>query len=203
MIVVDTQRAIRAMEQELKAFSPEERGRVISQALNRAIAAGRTEGRKQVTAQYNIKASEVTTATRIGKAQPHRLKSVIHIKGKHLPLRRFKPKQTKQGVRVRVTKKGARLVNSAFLVPIGDSHGVFARGTYGSKGFNFRDKASKNRKPFTRSGKRAYPDLPITQLISLNVPSAFTTERGATAMSIRMSDVFEQRLAHEIKRRQT
>jgi hypothetical protein len=203
MIVVDTQKAIKAMERELKAFSPSDRGSIISQALNRAIATGRTEGRRQVTAKYNIKSSEVTTATRISRATPFKLSATIHIKGQKLPLRRFKPKQTSSGVRVQVTKGQSKVIQSAFLAPIAQGHGVFARGKYGADGFKFRNQASKNRKPFTRSGKRAYPDLPITQLISLSVPSAFTTERGATAMSVRMTDVFEQRLAHEIKRRRS
>lgn len=203
MIRVDTSQAIRTMRRELEQFSPSQQGSIIAPALNRAIAAGRTVGGKEVRKAYRISAADVNKASKVTKASRTKQRAEINLSGKFIPLRKFRYRQLKLGVKVGIKKGSNKLIKSAFLAPIGNTVGIFARGRYDGGKFVFRDAATRGRKPYSRRGNKVWPDLPIAQLITTSVPTAFTQPKGMGQVNKRMSEVFTQRLSHEISRRQT
>jgi hypothetical protein len=122
------------------------------------------------------------------------LEYIIRARGKGLPLMLFNPRQTKQGVRVRIKGRSITIPH-AFIGTMRSGHiGVFARGAYGGK--------SSGSRPLRRRGDVfgrfvfGLGRLPINELFTTGVPVMM---RNEDIQSVVISDL-EQRAAQEFAR---
>lgn len=177
-------------------------------AINRASTMTKTKTIRTVRAKYKIKRKDLAatmTIKRAHKGQGAATAQIVTI-GRPIPLMAFSPRKVSAGVSVSVS--GTRkTIKSAFFATMPNGHkGVFARGQYGKKGFEFRTKRMANGEEFRLIGGRWVPidapDLPITELMSLSTAAAFKirVEETQAETGQFIQDVFVKRLSHELTR---
>lgn len=157
MINIDIRADLRGMQRQLDRLSASLQDRVVAAAVNKTADKARVEMRRQITAEFAIKAADVNSQVKLKKAIAK--SGMLWAELEAFPRRRghlsrnvmlFGAKQTKQGVTVRIKKSGGRkLIKHAFI-------------------------ANKGRTVFTREGTKR---LPIKPVETIDVPQMFNTRR--------------------------
>jgi hypothetical protein len=163
----------------------------IAGALNHTARKAKTAVSRNVRAEYNIKAKDIKAALKLGYARVNHLETYIEATGRALPLRAFPHRQTRQGVSVSIMKK-RYVIKKAFVATMRSGHkGVFARGGYGKRKFNFRYQRTE---PSNRN------DLQINELYTTSIPSAIDKPTILNALAKQINSDFPTRLSHLLGR---
>jgi hypothetical protein len=207
MVKVSVEQAVQAIRKEFRDLTNDEFQLGVARAINHTLAKVRTASSKEIRQVYNISAKDIRQAISITKASRSNMTGFVIAKGKPIPLKAFKPRQTKQGVSV-VIKKGKRdLIRSAFLATMKSGHqGVFARGEYGSGSFAFRRKRLKKAGGYSLKGGKYQPnnnDLNITEITTISVPLSFANGAVLNNLARKIEDEFPSRMVHELMRIRT
>ncbi|HMT02405.1 MAG TPA: phage tail protein, partial [Burkholderiales bacterium] len=127
--------------------------RVLTRALNRAIAGAKTDAIEQITATYTIKATTVRDSLTLKKANFNILNASLKADGRVIPLTKFKITEGK------ITQDGKSRPIIRTTIKHGETktlkHGFLATMATGHRGV------------FLRTGKER---LPIKQVFSLSIP---------------------------------
>jgi len=181
-----------------KQLGPKETSRAIASAINRVSAMGKTAASRQIRGRYRIKKSLLDSRMGTTKAGARHLKGTIWSSGRPLPVRLFKYRQTKKGVKVSILGK-QNVIPGAFVATMRNGHrGVFARGRYRSDGFEFRKKRLRREMKFLQSDKKA--DLPITALHTVSQGPMFASPGVIGPVMNRIEDYLPIRIEHELNR---
>jgi hypothetical protein len=154
--------------------------RVLAPAINRALASGKTEIKREIRKEYLIAAKDIPMSVK--RATYSTLSGHINIKDKMLELGKFRvtPKgvaKRKRVVLVRAQVKksgGAKTIARAFIANVGDYTG-----------------------PFVRKGES---HLPVKKLLAISSPIMASQPNVGPAANKRMGDVLAKRIDHEIIR---
>jgi len=152
--------------------------RATVRALNRALTSGKSRMGSLIAKDMGIKAADAKAAIRVEQATLARLQVRMLASLKRLPLSKFNatgpmPSRGRgRGVSYRIGGRGRGRVENAFLAQMGSSH----RGV------------------FKRTGKGR---LPIIELFGPSIGRVFDQQRPAVIAEMRQ--VFDDRLAHELK----
>jgi hypothetical protein len=186
---IDISKAVQKLFSLTKQLSTDKVGLGIARAINHTIAKGKTAASREIRSVYNIKAGEVGKSISIVKSTRESLEGRILIIGKPIPIIAFSPRQTATGVTVTIKKGSRKRIARAFIQTMKSGHtGVYARGRYNSGEFKFR----------THRINRKGSDLPIGELTTTSVPTAFRTEKVLKAVAQNLEANLETRLAHEL-----
>lgn len=204
MIHVTVENAVQELRKEFRDLTNAEFSKGTARAINHTLSKVKTASSKEIRQVYNLMARDVNQALTVRRAYPTELTGMVIAEGKPIPLRRFNPRQTKEGVSV-IIKKGSRvLIKSAFLGTMPNSStGVYARGRYQGKDFAFRHQRIKQAGGYKNVGGRFQPvnnDLNINQLTSLSIPRAFAQSVVINALKKQIETEFPKRMVHELMR---
>jgi hypothetical protein len=211
MIEIETKKATEDLRKLGNELSQRQIAKAIVRALNYAVQRVNTQAGREVRKLYNIKASELSKQTKPISANANNLTAALAAQFGTMSLNAFGAKsiQTSSGVKQKISKKkhgfasskikrGAQgvyveilkgheqYIPSAFMGfwnKKGSASGgaIFARGEYGSGGFEF----AKGRAPITKLKTKSM------YYMILNPDTAKPlTERGI--------DTYEKRLIHEL-----
>lgn len=210
MIEIETssiQQAIREIQRTYSNISGPTLNQAISRALNRAAQQSRTYSNQQIRQVYKISASQLNSAIITRNSSRTNLTAKIIASGRPISLTAFGAKQESatttvkfdrkgnlsrvsrktrkrnpvSGVSFEVKKGSPERVASAFIQTSNGGTTVFARGIYGTAGFEF--------------GKER---LPITGLNSVSVPSMFANNDVIMPTERKAVEVLNGRITHEI-----
>ena len=185
---IDIRQAVKKLATLTDQLSADKVALGTARAINHTIAKGKTAASKEIRSVYNIKASYVGKAISITKSSRNTLEGTINISGSPMPIMAFSPRQTQKGVAVTIKKGSRKLINRAFIRRMKSGHiGVYARGEYDNNSFAFRKKRIK----------KVGADLPIEELKTASIPSAFTTQTVITAVANKLENDLGNRLQHE------
>ena len=167
MIEINLDQAIDQLREVSRDLSAGEFKRAVRMGLNDGIRKSRTLLVREVIANFNNTAftpSGVRSALSLSLATNNNLTSKLGISGKPIALAYFGARKTSTGVSVEIIKGQRKVVKSAFMVKPGGRGKAkpFARGQYEGNQFQFRKQRVK----------RTGPDIPISKLLSVSVPSA-------------------------------
>lgn len=204
MISVSVEQAVKDIRREFKDLTNAEFDIGVSRAINHTLSKARTSAGREIRSVYNIAAKDVNKAFTMKRANKTQLYALLIASGKPLPLRSFKPRQTKEGVSVLIKKGSRQLIKSAFLTTMASGYtGVFARGTYKQGGYNFRHQRITEAGGYKRVGNRYQPinnDTPINTLTTTSVPLMFSQNTVLNALSKSIEQDFPARMLHELSR---
>ena len=204
MVKVSVEEAVQAIRKEFKDLTNDEFKLGVARAINHTLAKVRTASSKEIRQVYNISAKDVRTALSITKASRSNQYGFVIAKGKPIPLKSFKPRQTSQGVSISIKKGNRNLIRSAFLATMKSGHqGVFARGQYGSGTFAFRRKRLKTAGGYSLKGNKYQPnnnDLNITEMTTVSVPKSFMNSAVLNNLATKIEQEFPSRMMHELTR---
>lgn len=141
-------------------------------ALNKVAQNVRTASGRAIRQRRALNASVVNKAMAIRRATTTHLQSSLVVTGKPIPLRDYKPRQTRRGVTVSVTTGTRKLVPGAFIVQKLSGH------------------------VFRRAGDKR---LPIEKLMGPSLPSTFLQENVRLAWMTVARDAMVKRSAEELR----
>lgn len=179
-VIVDVDRKIlKDVEKRLGEFH-KKAPNAISNALNRAATNVNSNIKKEIRAQYVIKAGDITKYGNLVKtnANSGKLSAVVKSTGGVIPLDKFKvsPKtvnpRRKTPIKIGVKKSGLKKVMDAFVA---DANGI---------------------KVFQRTGKER---LPIKRLFGPSVPQMLGNEKIKKSIEKEGQETFQKRLDQNIK----
>lgn len=164
-------------------------------AINHTLGVSKTAASREIRKEYKIRAKDLNPALRVRKAKRGRntweIEGALVATGRPLGLIKFGAKQRAKGVSVNVMGR-RKIVAKAFIATMKSGHvGVFGRGGYNKGKFGFRYKRLK------QHGK----DLPIAEMQTISVPTAFSNDVVLKHLEAKMATHFPKRLAHELSRR--
>lgn len=192
----DTILAQKKFKEMADRLGPKETAKGIASALNRVASSGKTTASRQIRGKYRIKKSDLDKRMGTSKAGAKHLKAAIWSYGAPIPLRYFKYRQTKRGVKVTVAGR-PQLIPGAFVATMKNGHrGVFARGRYDDKGFKFRTRRVRKSMRLTKSKN----DLPITALHTLSQGAMFSNPNVINPVIDRVESMLVVRIEHELNR---
>ena len=176
-IELDTSEADQRTVNLAKWLSPGQVARAGASALNRALRAGVTEGSRAIRDQLRVKARAVRDRIDTERATPANLVAVINFDYTPLPLKEFgRPYQTRQGVKVTITKGGGRvLIPDSFISPDIGGH-VVRR---------------------AKEGDGLVPRTPVHILPGPSIGSQL--EDARPRIEARTNEVMQERIAHELE----
>jgi len=207
-IEINTQQAAKDLEARLKSLYNGDQKKAINRAINTSLERGNAEANRQIRSVYKIALQDLNDKDNklIQKSSESTLTGTINASIRPLSLSKFDPEWTRDrvsggrsfltktkkgrtqkvkrgdtGVKVEIIKGKKEVINSAFMLFKAGGSPVFARGSYGSDGFDFR----KDRKPINK----------------LNTKSVFYTifnEDIEKGINQRITEVYPQRLLHEL-----
>jgi hypothetical protein len=165
---------------------------VAARAANKLSDQAQTAGFRKVAEVYDVGPRVMEKYATERTATPGVPSAAIIVKGKGFPLSAFNPRQTRQGVSVRI--KGRRvLIRHAFIATMPSGHrGVFARGKYGAH-FQF----GAGTRHVKRHGKST--ELPIAELFSFAPADAFSNPAVVAAMDDRVTEQGPKVFAQELR----
>lgn len=163
-------------------------------ALNRTATTVRAEAVREIRAEYKgFKARVIRDAMNIERAFAGKLTAAVVVSGRRIPLIELMTSANRRGVRVRV-KGGTKLIPHAFVTTLRSGHkGIFVRAE-SSKGVNIVFRRGEG------SRVRPWPahDLPITELTTLSLPTAFLQKKVQAKLDVLASDAFNKNFAREL-----
>jgi hypothetical protein len=203
MIQVSVEDAVKDIRREFVDLTNGEFNKGVARALNRTIQQSKTKSSKEIREIYNILARDISATMSIKRASSSSLESELRSEGTLLSIRKFAPRKTVDGVSIMI-KKGNRInIKGAFISDASKLNGgVYARGKYQGKDFEFRNTRTKAAGGYKKVGGRFQPinnDLAIDRLKTLSVPQAMAHNSVLNALSTQISDDFPKRLVHELK----
>ncbi len=141
-IKVDDAAVVAKLDEMRAHFSDVRIAQVLTQAINRSLSWGRTQMSKDIRDDYNIKLARLYDGDKrkgltIQKATKSSISGSISAGHRPVSFSAFNPRQTKQGVSVKIHKTETERIQSAFMIP-GKGNLIFARGRYSAFGFLFR-----------------------------------------------------------------
>ena len=162
--------------EELLKFVPGGVQNAASRAINRAADSGKTTGSRELRKEYFLPNKEILNTIRIKRASAGGLSASLESRGRLIPLAKWKAAPRANPVTARIRKSGAAGEGKgAFWATMKSGHeGIFGRLT-------------KKRKP-------------IQERMGPAVPQLLEDAAVSKAVEDRMSDVFYQRLDHEVGR---
>lgn len=209
MIEIVTKDAQAKLADAMKGLSKPEIDKATARAINFTLARVDTASNREIRKVYNLKQADVRDQTQQRKATPQNVTGLLLANKNTLNISKFDPvfrkgsvttrfmgsrknggfassKTTRSkgasGVTVEILKGKKETISSAWLSIFGSGKSaVFARGTYGSKGFDF--------------GKER---LPIQALKSKSIYWAIQNTKAAPGIVQSAEDVYQDRLIHEI-----
>jgi len=213
MITVNVDQACKDLKRFFANLSKQEIAKAQSAAINRTLIYGRSEIKKFIRGNYNIKSNELKSLF-IKKASYNRLSGNITAPKKNISLSHFNPsfdfssrgkistiritrtknglqKSTKskrgstgKGVSVEI-KKGERVnLPYAFMIKDNNTMPVFARGKYKTGGgYNFMHNKKR---------------LPITKLLSTSIGAISTNNKMQRKLKADLTPEFRKRMIHEL-----
>lgn len=204
MIHVSVEDAVKNLRREFVDLTNEEFNRGTSRAINHTLSKVKTASSKEIRQIYNILARDLNKAFTIRKAFHRELTGYVIVQGKPLSIDNFEPQKSGRGISVEI-KKGQRVqINKAFFATMPNSkYGVFARGQYQGKGFEFRRGRIKPAGGYKKVNGRFQPvnnDLNINSLTTISAPIAFANRVGVDIMKRKIDEEFPTRLVHELRR---
>lgn len=181
MIRVDVRDAVNGMRTKYKQLGEPEFSLAIARAINRTARTAKTEASRQIREKYKIRAKDINKALNLTLATRVTKTGYVIATGKPLPIIAFMPRQTKAGVNVTIVNT-RKTIKRAFILNLSSGHkGVFARGEYGDSTFMFKK-----------------PRLPIKELTTVSVPTAFINDAVNAALRQKIQDFFPARLEQEV-----
>ena len=171
---------VRADLREVQRMQREYKTNVVpnaaARAINKTLGNVRTESSKQIRIERALSAKVVRDALAVQRASKVRLHGAVIASGRPIPLREYQARQTRQGVTVKVSPGGRKLVvhsgNKAFEINRYGKH-VYAR----------------------VGGKR----LPIKKLYGPSIPATFLKQKVMAAMDRVAGDNWPKRFAEELR----
>ena len=162
--------------EELLKFVPGGVQKATARAINRAADSAKTAASRALRKDYFIDRKAILNTIRIKRASAGGLSASMESRGRLIPLAKWKTAPQAQPVTARVRKSGsAGEGKGAFWATMKSGHtGIFGR-------------LGKKRKP-------------IQERMGPAVPQLLEDEAVSKAVEERMSDVFYQRLDHEVGR---
>jgi hypothetical protein len=204
MVKVSVEDAVKSIRREFRDLTDAEFNLGVARAINHTLAKVRTASSKEIRQVYNISAKDIRQALTIKRASSNQPYGFVIASGKPIPLKQFKPRQTKDGVSVIIKKGNRQVIKSAFLATMGSGHqAAFARGQYGSGSFAFRRKRLRKAGGYSLKGNRYQPntnDLSITELTTISTPLAFANSVVLNNLAKKVEDEFPARMVHELGR---
>lgn len=168
--------------------------KAIPRALNRVGEMARTAASRELRDDgYNFTASEIKQAIRLIKASSGRLVTSMRVRRKTKSLMEFSPRQTKDGVTVKVHGQ-RKLIKGAFI----------AQRQNGVQGVYVEDKSAgkivlRHAKQYKRGSRGGWHDFPGRKLYGPSVGGAYANDRIQQVILRFIADTFEDRLAHEVR----
>lgn len=203
MIKVSVEDAVKDIRREFVDLNNGEFNKGVSRALNRTIQKSKTRSSKEIRQIYNLLAKDVSKTLSLKRASSTNLSSELRAEGTLLSVRKFAPRQTSDGVSVMIKKGNRTTIKGAFMSEASKLNaGVFARGKYQGKDFEFRNTRTRAAGGYKKVNGRFQPlnnDLAIDSLKTLSVPQAMAHNAVLSALSTQMSEDFPKRLVHELK----
>ena len=164
--------------------------KALARALNRTIERARTTAYRKIREEYNIPAKDLRNDIKISRANPSVLSAKLNALGRPLPLASFQARATKKGVTANIAKRRV-LIKGAFFATMPNGHrGVFARGNYVGRKFDFRER---------RTSKYPKNDLNVNELFSKSVPTAMLNTTVLDSIKSNIDKDLAPRLRHELK----
>jgi len=165
-----------------------------SRALNRTAEMAGTRFSRDARSQgYNFSASEIKAAMRFMRASQGRLVAGIKIKRRTKSLMEFNPRESKQGVSVKVVGQ-RKMIKGAFIAQrLNGRQGVFIEDRAAGK---IVVRRSKQYKKGSKGGWQAYP---CKKLYGPSVGGAAANERMQALMQEAIRTIFPERMKHEVK----
>lgn len=211
MIKVDTDIALKSVNQLAEQLKKKQVGSAISRSINRTLTHERKVSRQLVRARYNMPVDTIDNFS-VHTANPSSLTGTLSASSKAIPLHRFNPTFTSEtysakikrnkdgttsktvkersgrrpritGVQLTIIKGSKQTLNYAFISS-GGLKPVFARGVYAGKGFAF----SKQR-------------LPITKLQTVSLFQAIAGQATREDLNKDSLSFYQKTFEHEIKYR--
>lgn len=221
MIKINISADTAALTRMFSSLSRSEVARATSDAINRSLHRGRTEGRKAVKSAYN-KPSRYLNYVDFSRSRVNTLSGYIYGRTSHLPMDVFNPKfqavsmgvvrgtttitrrgaaktsisrnkKRSPGVSIEVVKGRRSLVPYAFMLPSSKPR-VFARGDYrsgGSYAFIQRHKREENDKGNDR----------VTNLLSVTVYGALINKKVLPVIEEKVKTAYPESLHNALLRR--
>ena len=192
------------MRREFKDLTNQEFNIGVARAINHTLGKAKTASNREIRTMYNVSAKDVNAAMRIKRANRAEMYGLLIAQGKPIPLKKFKPIQTDEGVSVMVKKGQRQTIKSAFLSTMGSGHtGVFARGSYKQGGYVFRHHRITPAGGYKQVGNRYQPinnDTPINTLTTTSVPLMLSQNIVIKALANKIEQDFPTRMIHELSR---
>ena len=189
-LLINIEPAVSNMAEEFKLrVTRGQFNKALARALNRTIERARTTAYREIRKEYNIPAKNLRNDMSIVRANPTMLSAKLNALGKPLPIAVYQARQTKKGVTANIAKRRV-LIKGAFFATMPNGHrGVFARGHYVGKKFDFRKERIKD-----------FPanDLEINELFSKSVPSAIMNGTVLASIKTNIQRELQPRLRHEL-----
>lgn len=180
---------------ELGRIRKDKKDKAAMRALNRVGQMGMTYVSRSLREDgYNFKASEIKDAMRQSKASTSSLVTTIKVRRKTKSLMEFNPRETKDGVIVRVHGQ-AKLIRGAFI----------GQRMNGRTGVFIEDKSAgkiivRHQKIYKRGSRGGWQAVPVKKLYGPSVGGAAVNAKIVVAMKKFMDEKFAQRFKHELKR---
>jgi hypothetical protein len=194
----------RAARDRFKNLSDVEVKRAAARALNRAGVAARQAAAPIISAELKgiIPEPVVRRGIKFTNARADKLYIDIRaVGGRRIAARRFKPKQTRTGVTIRVGASVTQL-EGAFITPSG---AVRVRGPNWNAQFAKELILRRNRLPGDQGGrkntKKGKPDYPIPQVFIPGVPRVFLESVVVAAITRAGGDRFRSEFSRELAAR--
>lgn len=171
-------------------LSPRQVDQATAKAINHTMSRLRTRGSRSVRAEYNIKARDISKATKIRRASSHSLRATLSASTKPLTMARFRPRLSKRGATVAIRKGHRERIPSAFAIKKRGDKQLFARGHYHRGTMQWRK----------RRQRKTGPDMPIQMIQTASVAGMFTPDAVSQAITAEANTRLPTRITHEIHR---
>lgn len=186
MAVVNIKAEVRDAIADAKRYQRQHIPRAAVRAINDLAKQARTLAAREVQKERNLLIGDIKKNIEIKRAQPHFLSAALVVRGGNVPAKRYKPRQTKKGVTIKMKRGGSRtLIKGGFIVDSLGGH-VFQR-------TGEHHTASKGR----YKGKRREK---IENVYRAGITSAFIKDKVQDALTKLVQTKFKQRLAYYITR---
>jgi hypothetical protein len=190
MLNINVEKAAMEIKQGFKHLSEDKLNLAMARAINHTVSKAKTSSGRELREVYSIQGKHVKKALEVRKASRKSLTGRLMASARPVPLISFQPRQTQKGVSIRV-KKSRKVIRSAFIATMPSGHkGVYARGGYRGKDFEFRKKRVR------KTGN----DLPIEEMKSTSIRSMYADEVIVANLKTKIDSAFPKRFVHELTR---
>jgi len=203
MVTISVEQAVKDLRREFVDLTNGEFNKGVSRAINRTLSTSKTTASKEIRKIYNLSAADVRKEMEVQKAKASDLTGKLVAEGRLLSLTKFKPIRTSDGISIEIRKGNRVNIKGAFISGNEKLNGgIYARGKYRGKDFEFRHQRIKQAGGYKKVNGRYQPinnDLQIDKLRTISIPQTMANETIISTLSTKMQDDFPKRLVHELK----